>query len=344
MTLMHRRSFLTLLGSAAAAWPLAARAQQRTMPVVGFLSMNSERVVASYLTALRAGLSEAGFVEGRNVRTEFRGTDDSLMGKLRRGELTPAEGSGRLAEAAAELVQLQPTVIVPLEGGPIIRAARAATSTIPIVFFFAGDPIKFGFVASLSRPGGNMTGVSSLSTELMGKRLDLLHKLAPQVTTFAFLTDSRAPFAEELASDVQAASNLLGKQIVIADASGGGVEAAFAMMLRQGAGAVLVGPYTLFDINSQNVLRLTARHRLPACYAGRGWCQRGGLMSYTPDPGPLRKIIIEYVVRILKGEKPADLPVQQPTKFEFVINLQTALTLGIEVPPMLLALADEVIQ
>jgi putative ABC transport system substrate-binding protein len=326
---MRRRDFITLLGGAAAAWPLAARAQQRPVPVVGFLNRGSARPNASFLAAFREGLDAAGYVEGKNVVIQYRWGNGQ---------------SARLAELAAELVSRQVAVIVAIDS-PSIRAAKAASETIPIVFMLVGDPVKNGFIASLNRPGGNMTGVSTLSTELLTKRLDLLHKIVPKMTTVAYLTNPRTPAAEEETSDVLAAARALGQQLIVVEARNEReIDGSFMTLAEGGAGALLVANAVLFASNRNKVLALAARHRIPACYFSRNWALGGGLMSYSADPGPLTRVVAEYVVRILKGAKPAELPVQQPTKFDLVINLKAAKALGLEIPPMVLALADEVIE
>jgi putative tryptophan/tyrosine transport system substrate-binding protein len=255
---MKRRQFIAGLGSAAA-WPVAARAQQPAkVPVIANSSLNSQSAIER---ALRGRLAEAGFVEGRNVRIKTRTVNGP-----------------RMRELVAEEVRLQPDVIV-AASGPVISAIRAVTSTIPIVFITPGDPVRSGFVASLNRPGGNMTGVSTLGSELVSKQLDLLHQVTPQTTTIAYLTDLRAPFADQVAGDLRAAGQALVQQIVIVDVPNRNFEAAFASIVQQNAGAVLVGACELFQSNSHTVLEFMMRHWLPACYPGRGWCQRGGLMS-----------------------------------------------------------------
>jgi putative tryptophan/tyrosine transport system substrate-binding protein len=237
-------------------------------------------------------------------------------------------------------------VIVALDSGPTILAAKAATSTIPIVFAFAGDPIEFGLVASLSRPGGNMTGVSLLSGELTGKRLDLLSKVAPSATTVAYLTNPGVPHSEEQTSDLLAAARALGRQAIILEARNEAeIDTAFTTLVEREAGALVVAPHILFAGNFKKILEFAAHHNIPAIYPGRGFAVAGGLMSYTADAmAAFRQIGSFYAARILKGAKPADLPVQQPTKFELVVNLKTAKSLGLTVPETLLATADGVIQ
>ena len=327
---MRRREFVSLLGGAAAARPYAACAQTPPTPVIGFLDLGPPRPYVGYVTEFRRGLAEAGYVEGRNLTIEYRWADHE---------------EDRLPELAADLVRRQVAVIVALDSDPTVFAAKAATSTIPIVFAFGGDPVKYGLVASLNRPGGNLTGVTNLNTELGSKRLDLLHAMVPQAMTLAYLTDPRVPSAAEQTNEMQAAARVLGRDIIVVEArSQPEIEAAFETIAQRGAGALAVGSFLLFSIFGEEILTLAARHKIPTIYYTRGFARRGGLMSYGAEPlGPYRQIAVQYVARILKGAKPSDLPVMQPTKFEFVINLQTARMLGIEVPPLLLALADEVI-
>jgi putative tryptophan/tyrosine transport system substrate-binding protein len=327
---MLRREFIAGLGSAVA-WPLAARAQQTAMPVVGFLALGSPRPDASYVAAFRQGLAEAGFVEGRTVAIEYRWANNQ---------------GARLAPLAAELVQRRVAVIVALDTGPTVLAAQAATSTIPIIFAIGADPIKFGLVASLRQPGGNMTGVTSLSTELTGKRLDLLREIAPSAVTVAYITDPRARDSEEPTRDLLVAARALGRQAIVLEARNElDIDAVFATLVQRGAGALIVAPHILFSRNAEKVVELAARHKIPAVYPGRGFAVAGGLMSYTADVmAVLRLTGSLYAAQILRGAKPADLPVQQPTKFQLVINLKTAKALGLTIPETLLATADEVIQ
>jgi putative tryptophan/tyrosine transport system substrate-binding protein len=327
---MRRREFIAGLGSAAA-WPLAARAQQAAMPVVGFLNLGSARQNARYVAEFLQNLEKAGYVEGKNVAIEYRWGDGQ-----------PA----RLAELAADLVSRQVAVIVAIDT-PSIRAAKAVSTTIPIVFLLVGDPVKDGFVASLNRPGGNMTGVSTLSTELLTKRLDWLRKIVPKAMTVAYLTTPvpGSPTAEEETSEVLAAAGALGQQVIVVEVRNvSDIDAAFMTLSQGEADALLLPNRVMFASNRDKLLALAARHRIPTCYFDRIWVSRGGLMSYSADPVPLRPVIADYVARILKGTKPTDLPVQQPTKFDLVINLKTAKALGITIPETLLAIANEVIQ
>jgi len=325
---MQRREFIVGLGSAAA-WPMVARAQQPALPVVGFLAGGPPRPNASYLVAFRQGLAAAGFVDGRTVTIEYRW----------------ANNPQQLATLAAELVERQVAVIVALTG-PTILAAKAATSKIPIVFGLTADPIEFGLVASLSRPGGNMTGVTDLSGELTGKRLSILLEIAPLAMTVAYLTDPRVRISEGPTRDILAAARALGRQAIILEARNEAeIDSAFATLLENGAGALVVAPHILFNENGKKILEFAARHKIPAIYPRRSFVALGGLMSYTADGvAAFRQIGSLYVSQILKGARPADLPVQQPTKFELVINLNTAKALGLTIPETLLATADEVIQ
>jgi putative ABC transport system substrate-binding protein len=326
--MIGRRVFIAGLGGAAA-WPLAARAQQPAVPVIGYLHVISAEAGATGLAAFRQGLGDAGFVEGRNVAIEYRWANDQRW---------------RLAPLAAELVQRRVAVIAAF-GGPAVLAAKAATSTIPIVFELGGDPIAFGLVASLGRPGGNMTGVGDLASKLTGKRLDLLRELAPLATTVAYLTDPRAQDSEEATSDMLAAARALGRQTMILEARDElDIDAAFATLVERGAGALVVGPHILFERYGKEIVEFAARHNIPAIYPGRSFVVHGGLMSYAADPVAARRLISSfYVAQILRGAKPADLPVQQPTKFELLINVKTAKTLGITVPLALQIAANELI-
>jgi putative ABC transport system substrate-binding protein len=328
--MIRRREFIAGLGSAAA-WPVATAAQPASIPAIGHLSIVPEQQTG-YLAAFNAGLAKAGFVKDLNVRLDFQIA------------IGPFE---RMKAAAADLVRRQPAVIVANNNGPLIRAAKSATDNIPIVFSFAGDPVKFGFVASLNRPGGNMTGFSGLSTVLLSKRIQLLHEIAPGTTTLTYLTDATAPFAGDEAREVISAGRALGLDVVVADISiQPNLEAIFASIAQQGFGAVLVGPYTLFGLqsNRDRILALAAQHKIPTSYVNQSWVRDGGLMSYSSTPDQSLPVLVDYVARILKGAKPDDLPVVQPTRYEFVINLKTAKTLGLTIPPNLLAVADEVIE
>jgi putative tryptophan/tyrosine transport system substrate-binding protein len=324
---VNRRAFITLLGGAAASWPLVARAQQ-PLPVIGFLSSASPAPYARMVTAFRQGLSEAGYVEGRNAAIEFRW----------------AEGQyDRMPAMAAELVRRQVAVII--ANTPGVQAVMAATTTIPIVFAVAGDPVKDGLVASLNRPGGNVTGVTVLGVEVGPKRLELLHEFVPKATIVALLVNPTSPFAETTSRDLQAASRTLGLQLHVLHASTArDIDDAFATLVQLQAGALVIGSDPFFVSRIEKLAELTVRHAVPTIYQYREFAVAGGLMSYGGSlPDSYRTAGI-YTGRILKGEKPADLPVQQSTKVELFINLTTAKTLGLTVPLPLLGRADEVIE
>jgi putative ABC transport system substrate-binding protein len=327
---VKRRDFITLLG-AAAAWPLAARAQQTTLPVIGFLHAASPESTAHRVTAFRRGLNETGYFEGQNVVVEYRW----------------AEGRyDRFPELAAELVRRQVSVIV-TPGNPVAaNAAKAATSAIPIVFAVGGDPVKLGLVASLARPGGNVTGVNFFVTEVAAKRLGLLHELVPTATRVAVLVNpANPPTAESTARDVQGAADGIGIQIQILNASTiREIDAAYASLVRERADALLVAGDGFFNSRRVQLAMLAVRHAVPATYSSREYAEAGGLTSYGTSFADTDRQVGIYAGRILKGAKPADLPVLQSTKFELVINLQAARMLGLEVPPTLIARADEVIE
>ena len=326
---MKRREFITLLGSTAAGWPLLARAQQRAMPVIGFLNSTSADGYASYLAAFRQGLKEAGYIEGQNVAIEYRW----------------AEGQyDRLPAMAGDLVRRQVTVIA-ATSTPAAVAAKAATTTVPIVFTTGGDPINLGLVASLNRPGGNVTGVSNLISGLASKRLGLLRELLPATTVIASLVNPSFQDAESQLRDVEEAARALDLQPVVVRASSEReIETAFATMGQQGAGALLVTADPFFLAHCDQIVALAARGALPALYPVHDWAVAGGLMSYGTDFADSYRQAGIYVGRIVNGEKPGDLPVQRSTKFELVINLKTAKALGLMLPDKLLALADKVIE
>jgi putative ABC transport system substrate-binding protein len=327
---MQRREFITLIGGAAAGWPLAARAQQPAMPVIGFLNSASPQPFENYVAGFRAGLKETGYVDGQNVVIEFRW----------------AEGHyDQLPGMAADLVRRKVAVLVSTGGTPSVMAAKAATTTVPIVFTIGGDPVRFGIVTSLSRPGGNMTGVNMLATQMETKRLGLLRALVPKAELIAILLNPNNPLATDQMREIQEAARALGQQIHILPASSESeINAAFATVVQLHAAAMLVGADPFFNSQHDKIIALAARHAIPAIYEQRDHALAGGLMSYgTSFRDGYRQAGI-YVGRILKGEKPGDLPVVQSTKFEFVINLKTAKALRIEVPPNLSAEADEIIE
>jgi putative ABC transport system substrate-binding protein len=325
---MRRREFITLLGGAAA-WPLAARAQQPTVPVIGFLHSQTPDTYADSLAGFRKGLKEGGYVEGQNVAVEYRWGNNQ---------------DDQLPALAADLVRHRVAAILTAGGALTARAAKAATSTIPIVFTIGGDPVKFGLVASLNRPGGNVTGVSRITNELGAKRLEILRAMVPQATTVGFLVDPRSLLAEEI-DDLPAAARTLGQQVIILEArSDRDFDPAFATLIQCGAGALVVGFGPMFNRNRDELVALAARYKIPTISQYRDITAAGGLMSYGAGIEDSWRLGGVYIAQILKGAKPADLPVQQSTKFDLVINLKTAKALGLDIPPNLLAIADEVIE
>jgi ABC-type uncharacterized transport system substrate-binding protein len=327
---VKRREFITLLGGAAAAWPLAARAQQPAMPVIGFLHSGSPEPNANRVAAFRKGLGEAGYVEGQNVAIEFRWA---------------AGHNDRLPDLAADLIRRRVAVIATPGSTPASLAAKAATATIPIVFLMGGDPVALGLVASLGRPGGNATGVNLQLVEVVAKQLGMLRELAPGANRLLALVNPNTAYTDAVVKDLQASALALGVEIEFLRAgTGREIDTAFANLVQKPGGALLVGPDAVFVGRRAQIVTLAARHALPAIYYVRDFAEIGGLMSYGPDVIISYQQTGSYVGRILKGEKPADLPVVQPTKFELVVNLNTARALGLEVPPTLLARADEVIE
>jgi putative ABC transport system substrate-binding protein len=326
---MKRRECIALLGVTAAAWPLAARAQQAAPPVVGVIEggFADPRVMVPF----KQGLGDLGFVEGHNVTIEYRWADSRY---------------DRLPELAADLVQRQVSAIAVPSNTPASRAAKAATATIPIVFGVGDDPVRLGLVASLSRPGGNATGVNFFIGELAAKRLGLLHEFVPAASRIAVLANpTDAMRTSSNVRDLEAAARALGLQIIVLMASTNEeIDAAFSTIARERADALFVLADSFFATRRVHLAILAARHAVPAAYGQRDYAEAGGLMSYGTNLADARRQVGVYTGRILRGEKPADLPVLQPTKFEFIINLQTAKTLGLDVPPTLLARADEVIE
>jgi putative tryptophan/tyrosine transport system substrate-binding protein len=327
---MRRREFIKLLGGTATAWPLAAHAQQRAMPVVGFLDPRSPDAMVDRLRAFRLGLKEVGYVEGENVTIIYRFAEDQ---------------NDRLPELAAELVRQQVNVIA-ASATTAAPAAKAATTTIPIAFVAAQDPVRLGLVASLARPGGNITGINFVSGELAAKRLDLLHELLPRAVRVAVLVNpADAANTASILRDVDAAARAIGLQVQALNASTSGeINGAFENVGRDRPDALFVGANTLLTARHIQVVQLAAFHRLPAVYPSREFAEVGGLMSYGASVTDAYRQMGVYTGRILKGVKPADLPVVQSSKFDLVINAETARMLGLEVPPTLLARADEVIE
>jgi putative ABC transport system substrate-binding protein len=329
MSHMRRREFITLLGGAAIAWPLAARAQQAAMPVVGFLHPASAHAAGDQLRAFQQGLKEVGFVAGENVAVEYRWAENR---------------TDRLPALAAELVRRQVAVIATV--GTSAFAAKVATTTIPIVFVGGEDPVKLGLVASLARPGGNLTGINWLGGELAAKRLELLRQLVPAATRVAVLVNPAfATLTEITLRDVEAAARAMGLQIQVLNAdTSREIDAAFEIIGREQPDALFVGPGPFFNSRRVQMVQLAARYAVPATYTTRLEAEAGGLMSYGPSLTDAYRLVGAYTGRILKGAKPADLPVVQSSKFELVINAQTARMLRLTVPPTLLAIADEVIE
>jgi len=327
--MMRRRAFITLLGGATVAWPLAARAQQTGMPVVGYLDASSPGASAPRVAIFRRGLAEAGYVEGRNVAIEYRW----------------AEGRyDRLPEMAVELVRREVAVIV-ASTIPAAVAAKSATATIPIVFYVAGDPVKLGLVAGLARPGGNATGVNNFAAELGAKHLGLLRELLPTAARIGLMVNPTNPNVEGATKDVTAAALATGVEIDVVRASDSReIEVAFATLVRNRADALVVGPDAFFTSRRLQIATLATRHALPAVSNSREFAEAGGLMDYGTSLTEVYRQLGVYAGRVLKGDKPAELPVVQSTKFELVINLPTARALGFEIPPTLLARADEVIE
>jgi ABC-type uncharacterized transport system substrate-binding protein len=328
MSGIKRREFITLLGGAVCAWPLAARAQQSAMPLVGFLNSRGRGEDLRLLAAFHRGLKETDYVEGNNVAIEYRF----------------AEGENdRLPAMAADLVRRQVAVIA--ANGPAVVAAKAATTTIPIVFSVGLDPIELGLVGSLNQPGGNLTGVTALFDEVGPKRLELLHELVPTAAIIALLLNPTYPSAEKQATDLQAAARTLGLQLHVLHASSErDFDGIFATLVQMGAGALVIGNDPFFNSRSERLAALSVRHAMPTIFQNREFAAAGGLMSYGTNLADTYRLVGIYTGRILSGEKAADMPVQQVTKLELVINLKTAKALGITVPLPLTGRADEVIE
>jgi putative tryptophan/tyrosine transport system substrate-binding protein len=327
---VNRRKFITLLGGAAAAWPLAVRAQQPAMPVIGFLSSQSPQGFTEQLRGFRQGLKDTGYVEGENVAIEYHSAENQI---------------DRLPELAAKLVRRRVAVISTGSNAAAL-AAKAATATIPIIFSVAEDPVRLGLVASLARPGGNLTGINFLGGEVVAKRLELLRELVPAATRVAVLVNpTGGPSVETTVRDVEAAARAMGLQIQFLNASTSReIAAAFANLVRERADAIFVGGDAFFISRRVQLATLASRHSIPATYSLRDFAEVGGLMSYGSNLTDAYRQVGVYSGRILKGAKPADLPVVQASKFELVINAETARILGLTVPPTLLARADEVIE
>jgi putative tryptophan/tyrosine transport system substrate-binding protein len=328
---MRRRAFITLLGSAAAAWPVAARAQSAgKLPVVGLLSARSPATDAPLIAVMREGLNQTGLVEGRNFTTDYRSAEGQF---------------DRLASLAADLVHRQVTVIVAIGGEPAALAAKMATATIPIVFVGGTDPVRSGIVTNLNRPGGNMTGVSAFHVELEPKKLELLRELRPNAATIAVLVNPNLNFAKTQVNDIEAAARSVGQQIDLLTASTiREIDAAFTRLAEMRADALLIATDAFFFTRAAQLVVLSARHAMPTLYHRREFVAIGGLISYGSNTEDIYRLLGVYAGRVLKGEKPGDLPIQLPTKFELVINLSTAKALGLQVPDKLLATADEVIE
>jgi putative ABC transport system substrate-binding protein len=327
---MRRREFISLIGGAAAAWPFAARAQQSAMPVIGFLGSASPDEYATRLRAFRRGLKEAGYVEGQNVAIEYRWAEDQY---------------NRLPALAAELVHRQVAVIVAGGGTPAAVAAKVATVTIPIVFAVAADPVKIGLVANLSRPGGNLTGVTSLNVDVGQKRLELLHELLPTATIIAVLVNPTSVLTEPYLQALQPAARALGLQLHVLNASTEhDFDTVFAALVQLRAGALVISPDNFFNTRVEQLAALSLRHAVSTIYQYRPFVAAGGLISYGSDETEYYRLVGIYAGKILNGEKPADLPVAQSTKVELLINLKTAKALGITVPQSVQSRADEVIE
>jgi putative tryptophan/tyrosine transport system substrate-binding protein len=328
---VKRREFITLLGGAVTAWPLAAHAQQPAVPTIGFLNTQSPEASMGRLRAFRQGLKDTGYVEGENVTIEYRWADNQI---------------DRLPALAADLVRRKVAVIVATTASPPALAAKAATATIPIVFLVAEDPVRLGLVASLARPGGNLTGINFFNAELIAKRLELLRELMPTAIRVAVLVNpADATNSESALREVNVAARAMGLQTQVLDAgTSGEINAAFATFVHERPDALFVGGDAFFNSRRVQLANLASRHAIPAVYPGRDFAEAGGLMSYGSNLTDTFRPIGVYTGRILKGAKPVELPVVQSSKFELIINAETARMLGLTVPPSLLATADEVIE
>jgi len=327
---VNRRSFITLLGGASVAWPLTARAERGGIPVVGYLSPGTPEGGAYLIAAFRNGLAEGGYVEGKNVAIEYRWAHNDYA---------------RLSELAGDLVNRRVAVIATGGGSRAPLAAKAATTTIPIVFTTGSDPVEDGLVASLNRPGGNITGISAMQVEVQEKRLGLLHELLPAATRFAVLVNPGNQMTNSLVTNTRAAAEATGLQVeVLAASTRAEIDTALESLVQRHVGGLLVSPDTFFDTRRIHLVTVAVRHALPVIYPFRESVAAGGLMSYGPSFHDIARLAGTYAARVLKGEKPADLPVLRATKFEFVVNLQTAKTIGLTVPATLFARADEVIE
>jgi putative tryptophan/tyrosine transport system substrate-binding protein len=326
---MRRREFIAGLGSTAAC-PTVGLAQQSATPVIGFLASNSPDAFASTVAGFRGGLNETGYVDGRNVSIEYRWAENQF---------------NRLPALATELVRLQVRVIAAVSGSDAAQVAKAATSTIPIVFNIGNDPVRTGLVASLNKPGGNITGVTALTREIQGKRLEILRKVVSDATLIATLVNPTSAIAKFNLLDLQTAARTIGQQLLVLETSSeGDLEAAFASLEQKRVGALFISASPFFFNLRSQLAALSVRHRIPAIFSDREYVAAGGLISYGTSYMDQARLVGIYTGRILKGEKPADLPVLQPTKFELLINLKTAKALGLTIPETLLAIADEVIQ
>ena len=327
---MRRREFIRLFSITAVAWPLAARGQQQPMPVVGFLNAGSPTGRVNLVGALRQALGEAGYVEGRNVSIEYRWAENQY---------------DRLSALAADLVDRQVAAIATPGSTPAALAAKGATTTIPIIFGIGSDPVKLGLVASLSRPGGNVTGMSFLTNLLVAKQVELLYQLLPSAERIGLLVNPKFPDTETMTGDARQAATTRGKKLLVVTASTeSDLNQAFATLVSEPVGALIVPAEPFLFSQRKRIVEMAERHAVPAIYSFREFAVDGGLMSYGSSLVEAYRQVGVYVGRILKGARPADLPVVQSTKFEFVINLQTARSLGLDVPPTLLARADEVIE